>query len=93
VGEDMKHDLNAINAALRLGDKFVPPNGSVCRCMNCNAVEMTCEVSIVHTTEDFFYLRLDNNKYVYYNTCECVLEVIWIPKDAPPFGEWVRWMK
>jgi hypothetical protein len=89
----MKHDLGAINAALILGDPFIPPNGSICKCINSIGLRVTCEVRLLRFLGGEHYLRLDDTTdgLMCFVRLDCVREVIWIPEDSPPFGEWNRW--
>jgi hypothetical protein len=101
----MKHDLKAINAAIQLGDRIVPPVG--------------CEIRYYDAVYDFEYSGrivrhdlLDINFYrydvyiskfesdaveiieiMYIGACEddVLLEILFIPEYIRPFSEWTRY--
>jgi hypothetical protein len=86
----MKHDLDAINAALRLGDKFVPPNGSVCRCRDDNGIEFTCKIIVLVLDGKSYIKTATPSSFGYFRDPGDILEIISVPKWALSFGEWAR---
>jgi hypothetical protein len=86
----MKHDLDVINAALRLGDKFVPPNGSVCRCRNDEGTEVICKVTVVKLEGEIFLRMHTPSSFLHFCDPSDILEIISVPKWVLPFGEWER---
>jgi hypothetical protein len=88
----MKHDIDAINAALRLGDKFVPPIGAVIRTVGADVCYRVCCAHRIYG--DMYEVQLNSDGstfYLYIGTRGTVIyEYVEIPEDAPPFGEWER---
>jgi hypothetical protein len=92
----MKHDIDAINVALRLGDSPILPIGAVIRMFgteNCYRVLKVMKWCPGMYEMEVCYIK-DWCALPYGSTLKlCVpiaYEFIFIPEDAPLFGEWAR---
>lgn len=102
--EAMKHDLEAVNASLRLGDAFFLPEHAICilRWVNSWVRERhleTLEVVVrrYHYNGDHLFLtglsRRSKREWEFHLGDLAgweISEVLNVPPRAPPFSEWDR---
>jgi hypothetical protein len=98
----MKHDLKAINAAIQLGDRCVPPVGCKIRYNvglfgreSIGVVDACDQTGVFHVRVDV-YVRVEFSGYelieLGYNDINGrMLEILHIPESTPPFEEWLRY--
>jgi hypothetical protein len=89
----MKHDIDAINAALRLGDCPLPPIGAVVRNIGTDRCGRVCVIHCIYG--NVYAAKLVSNEFYFYWCIRKPMrasfyEFVEIPEDAPPFGEWER---
>lgn len=92
----MTHDLDEINSALRLGDQFVPPVGSVLAWYD-GTDRWIVDDSFFEEGEYRLILSSEPNEdYPHSSYGELIIPadyfplVVYIPPEAPPFSEWER---
>lgn len=88
-------DLQAINAALRLGDPAIPPVGAVLDLDGSVLWEVT---RLVHTSRGCkVYLENTNGARMVETAAHILISGPWqgqvalLPADAPPFKDWERY--
>lgn len=83
----MDHDIDAINASLRLGDPAWAPDGTVVRSSFTGRI---CAVKWLRQDEDYIWaVGLGPNGSTGYLYLPA-MEVISVPSSAPPFSMWRR---
>lgn len=106
------NDLLAINAALKMGDCFLPPRGAIVKARWGIAGQFGYfMVANYAPWSKYGWVHLDSKAIVGQRVItyqwaprlwclaetekstfgpEAIVEVIWLPSDAPPFGDWER---
>jgi hypothetical protein len=91
----MKHDLNAINAAWRLGDRAYPPRNCIIQCrIGMYRADCDCTCRVIgriraNGGNEVLVSCLDGGVY-HYIRCNSIIEFISIPEEVPSFAEWER---
>lgn len=93
----MKHDLEEINAALKLGDFFMPPIGTRLRARREDVIVdgLASDATEIRVVPILFHdLPVTERKYYRYWLDErdefVVMDFVRVEGSVPPFKEWKR---
>ena len=85
------HDVDGINAALRLGAKVIFPIGAVVAFYDDSHVRIVGHGRFAGDIRKGAPLYLVSGESTAYFSGVCIQSVVSIPDDAPPFDQWERY--
>ena len=86
----LMHDLEVVNAAIRLGDRPYPPIGALITEILGESLFRVYDHDIVKRKIEMILLVADEEEYGWFLPQAAFYQVVSLPDDALPFNEWLR---